>query len=94
MNEIYQSEMVVPAGLESQSALVSESFPAAIRIGNELLIQGNSIGMELIGNAQHAFVEGMTGAAAISALVAFVNSILVKLYMPRGVSPESGDSFA
>ena len=49
--------------------------------------------MELIENAQHAFVEGMT-AAAISALVAFVNSILVKLYMPRGVSPESEDAFA
>ena len=94
VNEIYQSEMVVPAGLEAQSALVSGSFPAAIRIGNELLAQGNSIGIELIENAQHAFVEGMTGAAAISALVAFVNSILVKLYMPRGVSPEPEDAGA
>ena len=76
--------MIVPAGLEEQSALVSESFPAAIRIGNDLLTQGNIIGTELIENAQYAFVEGMTGAAAISAMVAFVNSILVKLYMPRG----------
>ncbi len=83
VNEIYQNEMVVPPGLEVQSALVSESFPAAIRIGNELLSQGNIIGIELIENAQYAFVEGMTGAATISALVAFVNSILVKLYMPR-----------
>ncbi len=84
VNEIYQNEMIVPAGLEEQSALVSESFPAAIRIGNDLLTQGNIIGTELIENAQYAFVEGMTGAAAISAMVAFVNSILVKLYMPRG----------
>jgi len=94
VNEIYQSEMVVPPGLEVQSALVSESFPAAIRIGNDLLAQGNAIGFELIENAQFAFVEGMTGAAAISALVAFVNSILVKLYMPRGVKPESEDALA
>jgi len=91
VNEIYQSEMVVPDGLEAQAALVSESFPAAIRIGNELLSQGNIIGIELIENAQLAFVEGMTGAAAISALVAFVNSILVKLYMPTGTVPVSED---
>ena len=91
VNEIYQSEMVVPDGLETQAALVSESFPAAIRIGNDLLSQGNIIGIELIENAQLAFVEGMTGAAAISALVAFVNSILVKLYMPTGTVPVSED---
>ena len=90
-DRIYQSEMVVPDGLETQAALVSESFPAAIRIGNELLSQGNIIGIELIENAQLAFVEGMTGAAAISALVEFVNSILVKLYMPTGKVTVSED---
>lgn len=94
VNEIYQREMSVPAGLESSSALISESFPAAIRIGNELLAQGNLIGAELIENAQLAFVEGMTGAAAISAIVAFVNSVLVKLYMPIGVAKDSGDALA
>ncbi len=83
VNEIYQRELVVPPGLESQSGIVSESFPAAIRIGNELIAQGNMLGMELIENAQHAFVEGMTGAAAISSLVAIVNAVLVKLYMPK-----------
>jgi MFS family permease len=94
VNEIYQREMSVPAGLESNSALISESFPAAIRIGNELLAQGNLIGVELIENAQLAFVEGMTGAAAISAIVAFVNAVLVKLYMPIGVAKDSGDALA
>ena len=94
VNEIYQREMSVPAGLESNSALISESFPAAIRIGNELLAQGNLIGAELIENAQLAFVEGMTGAAAISAITAFVNAVLVKLYMPIGVAKDSGDALA
>ena len=82
MNEIYQRRMVVPEGLESHASVVSESFPAAIRIGGELLAQGNSLGLELIENAKFAFVEGMTGAAAVSALVAVLNAILVKLYMP------------
>lgn len=92
VNEIYQREMVIPNGLESHSGVVSESFPAAIRIGNELVDQGNMLGMELIDNAQLAFVEGMTGAAAISALVAIVNAVLVKLYMPkRSVSEAGGD---
>ncbi len=82
VNEIYQRRMVVPEGLESHSSVVSESFPAAIRIGGELLAQGNSLGLELIENAKFAFVEGMTGAAAVSAIVAVLNAILVKLYMP------------
>jgi hypothetical protein len=35
----------------------------------------------------------MTGAAAISALVAIVNAVLVKLYMPkRSVSKAGGDA--
>ena len=93
VNEIYQREMVVPNGLESYSGVVSESFPAAIRIGNELVAQGNMLGMELIDNAQLAFVEGMTGAAAISALVAIVNAVLVKLYMPkRSVTEAEGSA--
>ena len=33
-------------------------------------------------NAEFAFVEGMTGAAAISAMAAMINAVLVKLYMP------------
>jgi len=88
VNEIYQREMEVPEGLEIHSELVSESFPAAIQIGNELLARGNATGQELIVNAELAFVEGMTGAAAISAFVAIINAILVKMYMPRRLFEE------
>jgi hypothetical protein len=35
-------------GLEVHSDVVSESFPAAIRIGNELLALGDEMGHELI----------------------------------------------
>ena len=83
VNEIYQREMEVPVGLEVHSEVVSGSFPAAIRIGNELLAMGDEMGQELIVNAEFAFVEGMTGAAAISAIAAIINAILVKLYMPN-----------
>ena len=82
VDEIYQRRMVVSEGLDSHASVVSESFHAAIQIGGELLAQGNSLGLELIENAKFAFVEGMTGAAAVSAIVAGLNAILVKLYMP------------
>jgi len=54
-----------------------------MRIGGELLAQGNALGAELIENARWAFVEGMTGAAVAPAIVALVNAYLVKRYMPR-----------
>jgi hypothetical protein len=88
VNEIYQREMEVPVGLEVHSEVVSESFPAAIRIGNELLALGDEMGHELIVNAEFAFVEGMTGAAAISAMAAMINAVLVKLYMPSRIFGE------
>ncbi len=91
VNGIYQSKMVVPEGLEMHREVVLESFPAAIRIGSDLIDQGSSLGMELISNARFAFMEGMTGAAAISAFVAFVNAILVKLYMPSRSAMEAKD---
>ncbi|MDP6220786.1 MAG: MFS transporter, partial [Candidatus Thalassarchaeaceae archaeon] len=83
LNEIYQRELVVPEGLEEHSSVVSESFPAAMRIGHDLLEGGNMLGLELIENARLAFMDGMTGAAVAPALVALVNAVLVKMYMPR-----------
>ncbi len=83
LNEIYQRKMVVPGGLEEYSGVVLQSFPAAMQIGAELLAQGNSLGLELIENARWAFVEGMTEAALVPALVALANAALVKMYMPR-----------
>ena len=63
--------------MESYSAILSESFPAAMRIGLEM---GN---VELIANARLAFMDGMVGSAMVSASVALITAILVKLYMPR-----------
>jgi hypothetical protein len=83
---------VVPGGLEEHSGVVSESFPAAMRIGGELLAQGNVLGAELIENARWAFVEGMTDAAVAPAIVALVTAYLVKRYMPSGLKKEVGGS--
>ena len=83
LNEIYQSSLVVPDGLDGFSDQVTSSFPAAIGIGKELVLQGNPMGNQLIENANVAFMDGMTGSAVVLALVALINSIFVKLYMPR-----------
>ena len=40
------------------------------------------LGSELIENARLAFMEGMVGSAMVSAGVALITAILVKLYMP------------
>jgi len=77
LNQIYQDNLVVPEGMESYSAILTESFPAAMRIGLEM---GN---VELIANARLAFMDGMVGSAMVSAGVALITAILVKLYMPE-----------
>ena len=53
-----------------------------MRIGGELLSEGNILGSELIDNARLAFMEGMVGSAMVSAGIAFITAILVKFYMP------------
>ena len=85
LNDIYQNNLVVPEGLETFSPVVTESFPAAMRIGGQLLGDGNVLGSELIENARLAFMEGMVGSAMVCAGVAFITAILVKLYMPGKV---------
>jgi MFS family permease len=82
LNDIYQNNLVVPEGLENYSSIATESFPAAMRIGGQLLGEGNMLGSELIENARIAFMEGMVGSAMVSAGVAFITAILVKFYMP------------
>jgi hypothetical protein len=81
LNEYYQKNMVVPEGLELGS-IPLESFPAAMQIGGDLLANGNALGGVLIQNAQLAFMEGMVASAAVMGVIAIVNAILVKLYMP------------
>jgi len=76
LNQIYQDKLVIPEDMDSYSAILIESFPAAMRMGLEM---GN---LELIANARLAFMDGMVGSAMVSAGVALITAILVKLYMP------------
>jgi len=39
----------------------------------------------LIQNAQLAFMEGMVASATVMGVIAIVNAILVKLYMPNRI---------
>ena len=76
LNQIYQDKLVIPEGMEAYSTVLTESFPAAMRIGLEM---GNT---DLIHNARLAFMDGMVGSAMVSAGIALITAILVKLYMP------------
>jgi MFS family permease len=79
LNEYYRRNLIIPEGLEAQSAILTESFPAAIQIGLEM---GN---VELVKNAQLAFVEGMVASVYVAAAIAFIAAILVKRFMPTRV---------
>jgi predicted MFS family arabinose efflux permease len=80
LNEYYQRNLIVPEGLDSSG--LAESFPTAMRIGSELMADGNMLGAELIANARLAFMDGMVASAMVSAGIALMTAILVKLYMP------------
>ena len=80
LNEYYQRNLVVPEGLDSSG--LTESFPTAMRIGLELMADGNMLGAELIANARLAFMDGMVASAMVSAGIALMTATLVKLYMP------------
>ena len=82
LNEVYQNNLVIPEGLEDYSEVATQSFPAAMRIGGDLLSEGNLIGAELIESARLAFMEGMVASAMVSAVVALFNAIIIKKYMP------------
>jgi hypothetical protein len=82
--------MVIPEGLEL-GAVPLESFPAAMKIGGDLLANGNQLGLELIENAQHAFMEGMIASATVMGGIAIINAILVKLYMPEKIITTTED---
>ena len=78
LNEIYQSTIVVPDTIPSDlSMVIQESFPAAIRIGEDL---GNEL---LIASAREAFVQGMVGACIVAGCVALIAAIIVKLKLPN-----------
>jgi MFS family permease len=82
LNQVYQNNLVIPGGLETYSGVATQSFPAAMRIGGNLLAEGNILGAELIESARLAFMEGMVASAMVSAVVAIFNAIMIKRYMP------------
>jgi hypothetical protein len=63
--------------------LIEQSFPGAIRLGNQLIQQGNPIGQVLIENAQIAFVEGMAASSLVAACIAFIASFIAFAKMPK-----------
>ena len=82
LNEYYQRSLQIPEGLGVPDSILRESFPAAMRIGGDMVSQGNMLGAELIQSAQLAFVDGMTASAWVGAIIALTNAILVWRYMP------------
>ena len=83
LNEVYQSNIVVPDSLSTQSGVISESFPAAIRIGQNMLANGNQDGEILIQSARESFIEGMVAACIVAGIVAMVAAIIVKWKLPQ-----------
>ncbi len=83
LNEIYQSNISIPSSASANSQLIESSFPAAIKIGSEMLAKGNSEGALLIASAKDAFVEGMIGACIVAGCVALIAAFIVKWKMPE-----------
>ena len=82
LNEYYQRNMNLPEGLEYLGDLPYDSFAAAVRIGGNLVSEGNSLGGQLIQNAQLAFIDGMVASAWVGAIIALTNALLVWKFMP------------
>ena len=83
LNEIYQSNISIPSSASANSQLIESSFPAAIKIGSEMLAKGNSEGALLIASAKDSFVEGMIGACIVAGCVAIIAAFIVKWKMPE-----------
>jgi len=83
LNEVYQSNIVVPDSLSAQSGVISESFPAAIKIGQSMLEAGNPDGALLIQSARESFIDGMVAACLVAGIVALLAAIIVKWKLPQ-----------
>lgn len=90
LNEFYQQSFQMPEGIDASTLAVdpTTSFPAAVRLGGELLAQGQPVGAALIEAANEAFVFGMTTSASASAVISFAAAIIVFRFMPRATSGE------
>jgi hypothetical protein len=82
LNQIYQSTVIIPNSAPN-AGLIESSFPAAIKIGQQMLAVGNQDGALLIASARDAFVEGMVGACIVAGCVALIAAFLVKWKMPE-----------
>ncbi len=87
LNEIYQNTIAIPNSAMGNSGLIESSFPAAIKIGSQMLASGNMEGADLIASAKEAFIEGMIGACIVAGCVALVAAFLVKWKMPEDDPP-------
>ena len=92
LNEFYQRSFEMPAGLDAGMLPddPTTSFPAAVRMGTELLAQGQLVGAELIDAANEAFVAGMTTSATASSIISLLAAIIVFRFMP-GKKPAYGE---
>ena len=91
LNEIYQNTIAIPDSAMGNSGLIESSFPAAIKIGSQMLAGGNMEGADLIASAKEAFIEGMIGACIVAGCVALVAAFLVKWKMPEDDSPSKNN---
>ena len=84
LNEFYQAKFKLPDDIDPStlSADPNVSFPAAIRIGEELRDSGIPAGQELIDIGREAFMYGMTSSAAGSAVISLVAAVIVMVWMP------------
>lgn len=85
LNEFYRSSFVMPETIDASTLAAdpSVSFPAAIRIGEQLRDMGVPGGQELIDVGREAFMVGMTSSAAGSAVISLIAAIIVLFWMPK-----------
>ena len=85
LNEFYQDSFVMPKEIDvsTLAADPSVSFPAAIRIGEQLRDMGAPGGQELIDIGREAFMVGMTSSAAGSAVISLIAAVVVLMWMPK-----------
>ncbi|MGB1567396.1 MAG: hypothetical protein ACPHBQ_02840, partial [Candidatus Poseidoniaceae archaeon] len=85
LNEFYRGSFVMPEAIDTTTLAAdpSVSFPASIRIGEQLRDMGVPGGQELIDVGREAFMVGMTSSAAGSAVISLIAAIIVLFWMPK-----------
>jgi len=90
LNEFYRRAFTLPEGIDAASlpADPSTSFPAAIRIGEQLREMGSPAGQALIDIGREAFMTGMTTSAGASAFISLFAALVVFKFMPNNKPEE------